>query len=497
MLKTQPQEHYSLLAKFVREISYTSAGTGFTMLLAMINTMILARYLPRYEYGIFLLLLILADFLSMVSAFGLNTSVIPLVAKAGPEDRGRIVNSVITFRFFTFGLVSVIFLLGQRWFLLLLGGSEIGRFAIYVPIMLAMQGYRTLLRALLQGHFRFKQMAIIDLITSALNLAIIVAFIVVLRASFEGLVLAQIVSQGFACLALYWALPGPKGLRLDRIHLLKAIHFGWPLQLNDVLHFVSGNIGSLLIAALMGPGDVALLSMAGRLPLMIRKIFESFRSVYLPNLSKLLSEGDQRRAHQLLNTSLRLTAFALALGTLIAALFGREFILLFFSEQYQAATTAFVLSMLALNIALVGNVLGTSLLAAGDSKGVAVANVVTMSVNLLANFVLTPWLGINGAALAGGAGSLAANPVNAWFLRRRDVLVQVADYLKPWLIMSAMGIPVLYLPPLPWIVRGLLTLLFLAVCYLTSVIKPEDISQALSVVRAFLPARNRAKAVLQ
>lgn len=495
-MEISPPKSYPLLAKFVREMSYTSVGTIFIMLFAMLNTMILARYLPRHEYGVFLLLLLLADFLSMISAFGLNTSVIPLIAQAAPEDKSKIVNSAVTFRLFTFGLVSVVFFLGQRWFLLLLGGSEIGRLAVYVPIMLATQGYRNLLRALLQGHFRFKQMAIIDLITSALNLAIIIAFIVVLRTSFEGLVLAQVVSQGFACLALYWALPGPKRWQLDRAHLLKAIQFGWPLQLNDILYFVSGNIGNLLIAALMGPGDVALLSIAGRLPLMIRKLFESFRSVYLPNLSKLLSEGDQRRAHQLLNTSLRLTAFALALGTLMAALFGREFILLFFSEQYQAATTAFALSMLALNIGLVGNVLGTALLAAGDSRGVAVANVVTMGVNLLANFVLTPWLGINGAALAGGAGSLAANPVNVWFLRRRHVLAQVAEYLKPWLIVSVIGIPILYLPPLPWIVRSMLVLLFLLICYLTSVIKLEDISQAVSVVRAFLSARKQARAVI-
>jgi O-antigen/teichoic acid export membrane protein len=493
MTETVPKND-SLLIKFVREVSYTGAGTGFTVLFGMVNTMILARYLPRYEYGIFLLLMILTSFLGMISAFGLNTAVIPSIASAAKEDKNKVVNSAITFRFLTFGLVSVIFFLGQRWFLLLFGESDIGELAIFVPFMLVTQGYRNLLRAILQGFLRFKRMATIDLITSALNLAMIIVFVLLLKASFTGLVLAQIVSQGFACLALYWAIPGPKRLQLHRVHLLKVIRFGGPLQLNDILHFIFSNVSSLIIAALMGPGDVALLSVAGKLPGMIRRLYESFRSVYLPNLSKLLADGDQHRAHRLLNTSLRLTSFVTALGTLVSALFGREIILLLFSKQYQFATTAFVLSMLSLNIKLVGNVLGTSLVAAGDSKGPAIANVVTASVSLLANCILIPLFGINGAALTGATGSLAANPVNVWFLRRRSVSARVAEYVKPLLIVLVFGIPILYLQSVPWGMRGLLLFLFLLVCYLVSVIKRQDLLQAISVVRTFLSTRTRIRA---
>ena len=483
----------SLLFKFVREVSYTGAGTGFTMVFGMINMMILARYLPRREYGIFLLLMIVADFLGMISAFGLNTSVIPSIASATGEEKSKIVNSVVTFRFLTFVLVSAIFFLGQRWVLLLFGESDIGRLALFVPFMLATQGYRNLLRAVLQGLFDFKRLATIDLIASALNLAMIVIFILLLKASFTGLILAQIVSQGFACVALYWVIPGPKRLQLHRVHLLGLIRFGWPLQLNDILNFVFSNVGSLIIAALMGPGDVALLSVAGKLPGMIRKFYDSFRSVYLPNLSKLLSDDNPRRAHQLLNTSLRLTSFATALAALAAALFGREIILLLFSEQYELAATAFVLSMLALNIQLVGNVLGTSLVAAGDSKGPAATNVVTAGVGLLANAILIPLFGINGAAVAGGAGSLAANPASVWFLRRRGVLARVSEYLKPLSVALAFAIPVLCLQPLPWTLRALLLPLFLVVCYLFSIIKREDLSQAISVGRTFLSNRIPAK----
>lgn len=474
----------SLLTKFVREISYTGASEGFTMLFGMVNMMILARYLPRHEYGIFLLLGILAGFLSMISTFGLDIAVVPSIASAAGEDKSKIAHSVVTFRLLTFGLVSVIFFLGQRWFLLLFGESDIGGLAIFVPFMLTTQGYRSLLRAILRGFFRFKQMALIAMVTSVLNSAMIIVFVLLLKASFTGLVFAQIISQGFACLALYQAIPGPKRLQLHRAHLLQVIRFGWPLQVNDVLSFVFGNAGSLITAALMGPGDVALLSMAARLPGMVERLFGSFRNVYLPNLSKLLADGDQHRAHQLLNTSLRLMSFVTALGALVAALFGREIILLLFSEQYLASVTAFVLLMVALNINIAGNLLGTSVVAAGHSKGPVIANVVTAGVNLLTNLTLIPLMGINGAALANSAGSLAANPVNVWLLRRRQIRANVIGYLKPLLIFVGFWVLSLYLQPFPWVYRSLLLPLFLITCYLFSVFTAQDIQLAVSVLRS-------------
>jgi len=485
----------SLLTKFVREISYTGASEGFTMLFGMVNTMILARYLPRHEYGIFLLLGILAGFLSMISTFGLDVSVVPSIASAAGEDKSKIAHSVVTFRLLTFGLVSVIFFLGQRWFLLLFGESDIGGLAIFVPFMLTTQGYGSLLRAILRGFFRFKQMALIAMVTSVLNSAMIIFFILVLKASFTGLVFAQIISQGFACLALYQAIPGPRRLQLHRAHLLQVIRFGWPLQVNDILNFVFGNAGNLITAALMGPGDVALLSMAARLPGMVQRLFGSFRNVYLPNLSKLLADGDQRRAHQLLNTSLRLTSFATALGALVAALFGREIILLLFSEQYLASVTAFVLLMVALNVDLVGNILGTSLVAAGDSKGPTISNVIASVMILPTNLMLIPLLGINGVPLAGATGSLVAILSNIWFLRRRQIFAKMAGTLKSLLIFVGFWVPILYFQSIPWLYRGPLLILFLIICYLLSVIEREDLRN-LSFVRRYLVGKTQAKVVI-
>lgn len=266
-----------------------------------------------------------------------------------------------------------------------------------------------------------------------------------------------------------------KRLQFDRAHLAKIIHFGWPLQVNDVLNFVFSNMGSLTVAAFLGPAEVALLSVAGKVPTMIYKLYESFRSVYLPNLTKLLADGDQRRAHQLLNTSLRLTSFVTALGALVAAIWSREIITLLFSQQYLPSATAFVLLMAAVNISLAGNVLGTSLVGAGDSKGPVIANIVTAGVNLLTNLTLIPLLGVNGAALASSAGSLVANPVNVWLLRRRKIWPNVMAYLKPLLVFAAFWALAAYLQPFSWVYRTLLLPLFFVACYLLSVFTLQDI----------------------
>lgn len=486
---TSSPKNSSFAEKFVKEFSYSGTGVVFSMVFATVNMMILARYLPRKEYGVFILLMIVADFLSMLSAFGLNTSAPTSISAAAEEDKSKIANSIITFRLFTYGLILVVYYLGQSWFLLLFGETEAAGLAAFIPFMLATAGYRTLFRSILQGYLKFKRMAIIDLTTSALNCLMIVVFIWLLRASFAGLVIAQLVSQGFACIAFYVAIPGPRRLQLHRSHLAKIIRFGWPLQVNDMLTFIFRNTGGITVAGFLGPADVALLNIAGRLPGMVRSVFESFRSVYLPNLSKLIADGDQRRSHELLNTSLRLVSFVTALGAVVAVIFSKEIMVILFSPKYLASAPLFVISMVALNINLVGNVLGTSLVAAKYSKGPAIANVVTTVTSISSNVSLIPTLGVIGASMSSAVAGLASNPVNVWLLRRQQIHANWSIYVKPLVILVVFVALGFALQSFRWYYRLPLLPAFLLTSYLLSVFNRRDLQRLSGLLRGRLSRR--------
>lgn len=483
----------SFSGQFVKQFSYSGTGVVFNMLFSTVNMMILARYLPRTEYGVFVLLMVVADFLSMLSSFGLNTSAPTSISAAAEEDKGVIANSIIIFRLFTYGLVLVVYYIFQRWFLLLLGGTEAAGLATFIPFMLATAGYRTLFRSILQGYLKFKRMAIIDFTTSALNCLMIVIFIWLLGASFAGLVIAQLVSQGFACIAFFVAIPGPRRLQFSRSHLVKIIRFGWPLQVNDMLTFVFKNTGGISVAAFLGPADVALLNIAGKLPGNVRSVFESFRTVYLPNLSKLIADGDQRRAHELLNTSLRLVSFVTAVGAIVAVIFSKEIILILFSSKYLASAPLLVMSMVALNINLVGNVLGTSLVAAKYSKGPAIANVVTTVTSIASNVSLIPTLGVIGASMSSAAAGLASNPVNVWLLRRQKIYADWWIYVKPLAILLVSVAIGFALQSFRWYYRLPLLPAFLLTSYLLGVFSQKDVRILAGLVAGRLSGRPRPR----
>jgi O-antigen/teichoic acid export membrane protein len=253
------------------------------------------------------------------------------------------------------------------------------------------------------------------------------------------------------------------------------LRFSWPLQINQILTFIFNSFGTLMIATVMTPSDVALLGMASMIPRAFGKLYESFRTVYFPNLANLVTQGDYRRAQKMLNVTLRIVAFLMTLVTVLILAFQREIILLFYSDQYLEAGPIFVLMMLATTIGLVGNVLGNSTVAAGNSKAPPVSNTVNTTFTVLGNLTLVPLFGITGAVLARIIGNTATNPVNVWFLRKTGLIPRVMDYVKPVLLCGAICGVFWWLQPEAWFARLPLLLAFVIASFLFSIVTLKDI----------------------
>jgi O-antigen/teichoic acid export membrane protein len=290
-----------------------------------------------------------------------------------------------------------------------------------------------------------------------------------------GAVLAQVVAIAAACVLFYLYLPTKKGVSFRAATLSQLLHFSWPLQINAILTFIFGSFGTLVVATVMTPSDVALLGIATKIPSKIRQLYESIRTVYFPNLSALLAQEDRRRAQRMMSAMLRTVAFLMTLGSMLVLVFQKEIILLFYSEQYLEVGPVFVLAMLSTAIGLVGNVLGTSAVAAGNSKAPPVSNTVNTIVTVLGNLALVPPLGIFGATLAGMIGRIVTNPVNVWFLRQTGLTPRITSYLKPFLVFGALYGIFWWLQPESWLARLLFLLAFVIASFSFSIITLKDI----------------------
>lgn len=465
----------TLISRFIGGTIYAGLGTGLQIISGIVATKILATFLPSNDLGIVILMELVATFLGMVSGFSLGVAAIRDLTSAKAEEQKVIVDTVLIFRLFTVILISAVFFAMQRWIYRLLGGESVGDLTFLIPVFTLVLAYRIVLKEMLQGFLQFRKMALIELGASILNLVSLVVFLIGLKTGLIGAVLARILTGGIACVLFYLALPTKKGLSFRYCTLVQMLRFSWPLQINQILTFIFNSFGTLVVATVMTPADVALLAVAGKIPTNLRRLYEAFRVVYFPNLADLVTRGDRRRAQKMLNATLRTVAFLMTLATVLVLVFQREIILLFFSDQYLGIGPVLVLVMLATTIGLVGNVLGNSTVAAGNSKAPPVSNTVNTTFTVLSNLTLVPLFGITGAVLARIIGNTVTNPLNVWFLRKTGLIPRVMDYVKPILLFSAIYGIFWWLQPETWFARLPFLLTFIIASFLFSIVTPKDI----------------------
>jgi O-antigen/teichoic acid export membrane protein len=249
-----------------------------------------------------------------------------------------------------------------------------------------------------------------------------------------------------------------------------------PLQISDILTFIFLKIDTLLIGAFLGTAEIALYEIARKIPEALTSLYEAFRMVFLPIVSKLIAREERKKASQTINNSTRLLSFVTALGALIALLFGSQIISMIFSDKYLLSVPVFVLLMMVLKFSLIDYTFGYSLVALGNTKATALINVAHCSISLICSLILIPLYGIIGAASATLAGYILVNPLYVWFLRRGKLDIKVWQYLKTVLIFIIFGILIVSLNSFDFVFKLAIIPFYFITCFLFSIVTFYDLN---------------------
>jgi O-antigen/teichoic acid export membrane protein len=310
--------------------------------------------------------------------------------------------------------------------------------ALYLPAMILTSNLSGLMFAIMQGSYRYGQLARITILTSALRLVALLSFVSYFQLGVRGLILADVIGHGCAATWAYASIPIRRRWTIDRALLKRMTRFGLPLYLNTLLYFVYSRIDLILIGALVSPTGVAACSVARRVPDNLKVVMnKSFGAVFFPRMSALVGQQSRLRAEELLRTSLRVMGFLALLPAIVAVAFHEELIVFLFSQAYAESAPAFALFMVVLFFSATGTIMGHSLIAAGHPSDPLKVNIVTIVTNVVANLVLIPKLGFTGAAWAAVLMGAVTLPISYWFLGRRGYRdVQARDYLTPLLVFG-------------------------------------------------------------
>jgi len=447
-----------------------------TLGLGLLGLVLVVRRISVEEYGAFVLAKVIATFLVETSNLGL-TLVIPkyLASSEDSYNKFSIINTVIYFRIFTISVVMSLILLARLlpeviftpypFFLKLF---------IYIPFLFASESLAKTLNAILQGLFYFTALAIINTLSAIANFIATIVFVLLLNLSTLGLIYAVFVSNSLIIVLGYIAAQ-IKDKRITNASILKEmLIFGFPLQMQYVLGFVYSRIDTLVIGSFLGTAGVAFYEIARKLPDNLMYLYEAFRSVYYPFISKFHADGKREETVKLLNGSNRILSILTSFGALVALLFGKEIIFLCFSQAYLPSYYAFVFLMFGLNFFVLENTLGYSLVAIGEPNKPLIVNLVRSIVSLSLNLIIIPAFSFLGASIVSVVSNLVVTPLDVYFLWKKHIRVEGGAFMKPVLISCGYGLIFLLLGTSMLLIKILFVILFILTCSMMSVVTRQD-----------------------
>ncbi len=415
---------------FQQGVIFISTANAVSTAALLVETMVAARLLATDSFGVYALLVVAVNFLTMAVDFGCKTAVAQMIASSDPSRQEAIASNALVFRIAVLVVVSSIVWLARGASFLFDRSGGLLKYSVYIPAMLAVVSLDELLTAALQGLRAYHYVAIGQALHSVLRLSLSIVLLVLLKLGLPALIYSWIVAHAVSAAYQYLILPLPKRLRWQRPLLGAMLRFGLPLQGDRFLWSVSGPVAVALLSRFLGTSAVAFYNVASRIPNALLGLAQSYVDVYFPTMTNLLTRDRKEQACRMLNHSLRLLSFGLGLIALAAVLFSQQVIHLLFSDKYLPSTTIFSLLMIALPPAVLGTLLGYTLTAASHPERSLGQNLVRTAVSIAAKFLLIPILGLVGPAYADLGGHYVANSVSLWLLRRSGIVATVGSLVR-------------------------------------------------------------------
>jgi O-antigen/teichoic acid export membrane protein len=263
--------------------------------------------------------------------------------------------------------------------------------------------------SLLQGRQDFNRYNFVLLMQPIVTLVLTAAAVVVLRWGIEGALVAYVFALLTTALVGWWTLgphlaaaraqAGSTGERRQLDHYARrCVGYGWKAQIANNLAFLTYRANTVLINYFISPAATGLFVIAVGIAEKIWMLSQAVSSVLLPRLSELHTDEARRRRLTPLATRL-VFVVTLAIAVVLFVL-ARPLIVVVFSDRFEQSVGALRWLLPGVVALAVARGISIDLAARGRvdlNLYVAILVVVT---NIVANVILIPRLGINGAAIA-------------------------------------------------------------------------------------------------
>ena len=399
----------------------TSIGTVSSMVFQFITIMIMTRYVPKEDFGIYVLVIVIVNMFNLLGGLGVELTMVKFIASGGLE-RKDVLMPVLILRAIGSLVFSLIFILTYK-FVLHYFDESLGQYIWYILIIFVLANYRDLFYNLMQGLNQFRQYSIVNVASSAFRVIVVLIFIYIDKLDIESLLIIEILATLQPLLHQIIVIPFKKhfSVRATTGTYKRVIKFSMPLYLNNLVTFINGRMNIFIIGLYLNPSSVANYDVASKVPQALKKIFSSFIIVYFPNLAKLFSQGDKKTAGVLIERSIGIFSLVVSFLALFAFLFRNELTIFLFSEKYAEVSLAFALLILNFLIRGFGDLMGYTLVSAGYPSVSPKVNTIASFISISLSFLLIPIYGYMGAVYSLIIMNVISSHLFYRFLRKFDI----------------------------------------------------------------------------
>lgn len=392
------------LRHFARDTGYNFVRQIWTLLLALVTSIILARVLGVEDRGVYALTFLLPVLTAMLANSGVQNAVIFMVARAD-FDLGAIVTGTLALSTgvsLIGGVLSALFV--TLFHDLLFAGVSLELLFLGLLIF-PVTVYKDNLASVFRGREDFVSYNQIELIPQTVILLFTLVFVWWLRLGVTGALLAIILGRLLAfgmALYLLWRLllkQSQPAFRLNRAYIQQTLNYGVRAHMGHVVHLFNYRADILMLTLLTGQtAAVGLYDVAVTLAERLWTVSQSVSMVLLPRAASPESdEATRRHLTPLITRHVLWGSMAMAI---VVFLFAPWVIRLLYGEEFRESALALRILLIGIVMLAAGRIVASDLAGRGLPEINARLGVVASASNLILNAILIPRMGFSGAAVA-------------------------------------------------------------------------------------------------
>jgi O-antigen/teichoic acid export membrane protein len=383
-------------ARYLSGVALSAGANMAGMGASLVTIMVAARSLSKDDLGAFFLVMVVVQFVALISDFGLKNTAIKALSSLPPQSlefiqtaRYLLTVTIATSAAGCLALWSVMPLLKWLW-----PYESFHSQLVFAAPVAFLNAVLQIVTSLLVGAKELKRLSALSVGIEVLRAMLSTGGLVIgwgANSLFLGMILSRMVGSG----TIWAAMPGLFAVTFrypNKAHLFK---FGGWLYGGSIMSVLVVRCSDLILTTYMGTVALAVYSAAMQIPTTMQRVFESVRPALLGYVA---AYQDTYRGRQV--EAVRIVTALLAVVTIILMTLSSSLMSLLYSDQYQDGVPIMQALSVWMTFAILNYFYSIILIGTGHPKESFLLTVPQLVIMVVSTLLLVPQYEGFGAAMA-------------------------------------------------------------------------------------------------